>query len=196
VAWKGNRNRYIWFFLLKHFRIQSTKGRVFIWLLCFSGWGRLGSKITVCRELVEVCTSMLQRKCMLHIQFNLIGIKDVRWSWKEKRSKTKKYNYFCTYCLHNDFVVGNIHYRGHRKGWALKLRLCKLSARIKIIMSKRYIKKQVHWWFYVHEFCRSQPPSHGCPGEGGGHTRLRVRGGPNSNDCRKSFALCLLYDIK
>ncbi len=33
------------------------------------------------------------------------------------------------------------------------------------------------------------------PGTKGGHTRLRVRGwgSPNSNDWRKSLALCLLY---
>ncbi len=35
------------------------------------------------------------------------------------------------------------------------------------------------------------------PGEGGGHTRLRVRGlvSPNSDDWRKGLALCLLWSV-
>jgi hypothetical protein len=39
------------------------------------------------------------------------------------------------------------------------------------------------------------PQNRGPGGGGGGHTRLRVRGwgSPNSDDWRKSLALCLLY---
>ncbi len=60
----------------------------------------------------------------------------------------------------NDFDAGNIHYEGHWKGWALKWQLAKpkkgeisgptpsngLSngfARIKIIKSKRHIKRRL-----------------------------------------------------